>query len=236
MTEKRRLGLLALMLIVALGTIMLGWWQIERRAWKHDLIAAVNARVDATPVAPPGPAAWRSISAENDAYRRVRAIGVFDHDAEILVQAVTGKGPGFWVMTPLDTGRFTVWINRGFVPPEKRSVATRGQGNPSGPVTVTGLLRISEPGGGFLRRNDPNGGRWFSRDVAAMSDAKGLGSTAAPYFIDADAKANPGGYPLGGLTVIAFRDHHLIYAITWFALAAMALAFAWKLRRPYHRP
>ncbi len=234
MTERRRMALLALMLIVAMTTLMLGWWQIERRAWKHDLIAAVDTRVSAAPVAAPGPAAWSAITAETDAYRRVRASGTFDHDAEILVQAVTDKGPGFWVMTPLKTDSFTLWINRGFVPPDRREAATRMAGNPRGLVTVTGLIRITEPGGGFLRRNDPDGGRWFSRDVAAMTSAKRLGTTA-PYFIDADAAPNPGGYPVGGLTVIAFRDHHLIYALTWFALAALALAFAWKLQRPYHR-
>ena len=54
-----------------------------------------------------------------------------------------------------------------------------------------------------------------------------------PIFIDADATANPGGLPVGGLTVIAFRNSHLVYALTWFALAAgLAAGGVMALRRP----
>lgn len=49
-------------------------------------------------------------------------------------------------------------------------------------------------------------------------------SAVAPYFIDADAAVNPGGLPVGGLTVIHFPNNHLVYAITWYGLAAMVLA------------
>ncbi|MCA3579738.1 MAG: SURF1 family protein, partial [Bradyrhizobium sp.] len=86
--------------------------------------------------------------------------------------------------------------------------------------SVTGLLRMSEPKGGFLRSNDPAAGRWYSRDVAAIAATRGL-SQVAPYFIDADATPNPGGTPLGGLTIVRFPNNHLIYALTWFALAFM---------------
>nr|WP_223181303.1 SURF1 family protein [Sphingopyxis sp. LK2115] len=206
----------------------LGMWQVERRAWKHELIAAVDARIAAAPVAAPGPDAWPRINASDDAYRRVTATGVFRHDRETLVQAVTERGAGFWVLTPLETPRFTLLVNRGFVPSSRREAATRAAGNVAGPVTVSGLLRVSEPGGAFLRDNDPAANRWFSRDVAAIAKARGLGRTA-PYFVDADAAPNAGGYPVGGLTVVRFRDHHLIYALTWFALCALSLFFAWRL-------
>ncbi len=106
-------------------------------------------------------------------------------------------------------------------------------GQIAGEVTVTGLLRLSEPKGGFLRSNDPAAGRWYSRDVEAIARDKSLGDTE-PYFIDADATANPGGYPVGGLTVVQFRNSHLSYAITWFALALLALGaavYCWRLRK-----
>ncbi|MET0638632.1 MAG: SURF1 family cytochrome oxidase biogenesis protein, partial [Hyphomicrobium sp.] len=86
--------------------------------------------------------------------------------------------------------------------------------------TVTGLLRITEPKGGFLRTNDISAERWFSRDVDAIAIKRGL-DDYAPYFIDADATPNAGGYPIGGLTVIRFSNNHLVYALTWFALALM---------------
>lgn len=223
----KRTLLTALALLFAAGFVALGVWQVERRAWKHELIAAVDARIDAPPVAAPGPAAWPAISAGKDAYRRVRASGRFGHDEAVLVKAVTDLGGGYWVVTPLETPDFTLLVNRGFVPEGRRDAASR----PVGTVTVTGLLRISEPGGGFLRANDPAAGRWYSRDVAAIAKAKGL-VRVAPYFVDADAAPDSGGYPVGGLTVVRFPDNHLVYALTWFALALLCLFFAWRLWRP----
>ena len=230
MTRARRAAFAAAALVAAIAFAALGVWQIERRAWKHELVAAVDARLHAAPVAAPGPDRWDAVNAKNDAYRRVIASGTFRHDRETLVQAVTERGAGYWVVTPLETPGFALLVNRGFVPRERREAKTRAAANVAGPVTVTGLLRVTEPGGAFLRSNDPVAGRWFSRDVAAIAQAKGLGRVA-PYFVDADASPNPGGYPVGGLTVVRFRDHHMVYALTWFALCALSLFFAWRLWR-----
>jgi surfeit locus 1 family protein len=214
-------ALVGLSVLLTAFLIGLGVWQIERRAWKLDLIAHVAQRVHATPVAPPGPGAWSQVTAEQDGYRRVRLTGVLEADNETLVQAVTEQGPGFWVLTPLRTDQgFTVLVNRGFVLAERRARASRPLDRTSGPVSIVGLLRISEPRGGFLRANAPAAGRWYSRDVQAIAKARGL-SNVAPYFIDADATPNPGGWPLGGLTVIRFPNSHLVYAFTWFGLALM---------------
>ena len=87
---------------------------------------------------------------------------------------------------------------------------------------MTGLLRLSEPGGGFLRSNDPRADRWYSRDVAAIAARRGLGTTV-PYFIDADAADTVRSGPVGGLTVVRFPNNHLAYAITWFILALMGV-------------
>ncbi|MBU4436035.1 MAG: SURF1 family protein [Alphaproteobacteria bacterium] len=214
-------ALVGLSALLTATLVSLGVWQIERRAWKLDLIARVEQRVRAAPVSPPGPEAWSRVTAARDGYRRVRMTGLLDLDHETFVQALTEQGPGFWVMAPLRTDQgFTVLVNRGFVPAERRDRASRPLDRAPGPVRVVGLLRISEPGGGFLRANDPAGGRWYSRDVRGMATANGL-SDVAPYFVDADAAANPGGWPRGGLTVIRFANSHLVYAFTWFGLALM---------------
>ncbi|MFE0755376.1 SURF1 family protein [Inquilinus sp. NPDC058860] len=211
-------------LAVFLGLLALGVWQVERRAWKLDLIARVDQRVAAAPVAPPGPADWPRVTADRDEYRHVRVSGRFLNDREAQVVASTAKGAGYWVLTPLQAADGSVvLVNRGFVPAENRDPATRAAGQVEGPVTVTGLLRITEPKGGFLRSNAPAEERWYSRDVAAIAEARGL-TDVAPYFIDADAAPNRGGLPVGGLTVISFPNSHLVYAVTWFGLAAL-LAF-----------
>jgi surfeit locus 1 family protein len=155
----------------------------------------------------------------------VRLSGRFLHDRETLVQAVTAYGAGFWVVTPLrrEDGSL-VLVNRGFVPGSRKDPATRTEGQVSGATDIVGLLRLTEPGGAFLRSNDPARDRWYSRDVAAIAAARDL-SDAAPYFVDADAAPNPGGVPLGGLTVVAFPNNHLVYAVTWYGLALMLAGF-----------
>lgn len=230
MTCVRRAAFAAAALIAAIGLAALGVWQLERRVWKHELVASVEERIHAAPVAAPGPGQWKAVSAKHDAYRRISATGSFRHDRETLVQAVTDLGPGYWVMTPLETPDFTLLVNRGFVPKARHDARTRAAGNAAGLATVTGLLRVTEPGGAFLRSNDPVADRWFSRDVAAIAQARGLGNSA-PYFVDADMAPNAGGYPVGGLTVVRFPDNHLVYALTWFALCALSLFFAWRLWR-----
>jgi surfeit locus 1 family protein len=224
----KRAPLVVLCLVLAGVFVALGIWQVERRAWKLGLIARVDARLHA----PAQPLPPRSAWGRDLAYRRVRLAGSFLHGSETLVQAVTARGAGWWVLTPLRTAGGIVLVNRGFVPQERRTPASRREGQVAGRVVVSGLIRTSEPGGAFLRSNDPVGDRWYSRDVIAIASARGLGATA-PFFIDADARANPGGLPVGGLTVVAFHNSHLVYAITWFALAALCL-FGARLaaRRP----
>lgn len=231
-SSRYRLVLTGAMLLLATVFGALGTWQVQRLFWKLDLIARVETRIHAEPALAPSRAEWTAISRERDEYRRVAATGPFRHDKTVLVQAVTERGAGFWVLTPLVLqDETTVLINRGFVPADRRDPAARAASEiVAGPVTVTGLLRISEPGGAFLRSNDPANDRWFSRDVTAIAASKGL-DDAAPYFIDADATPVPGGLPIGGLTVVRFRNNHLVYALTWYALAMMSAAGAYLVYR-----
>jgi len=233
------LRFLVFVLFSVLGIVVLsalGVWQVERRTWKLALIDRVDQRIHAAPVPAPGPDAWPAINRDDDEYRRVKISGRFANDRETLVDATTERGMGFWVMTPLITpDGFTVLVNRGFVPVDRRDSATRAAGQIEGETTVSGLVRMTEPKGTLLRANDPAAGRWYSRDIAAIAKARDL-NRVAPYFIDADATANPGGLPVGGLTVVSFYNHHLLYALTWFALALMlAVALGRVVRDRYLR-
>lgn len=232
-TRPRSTGLLIGLSIVAAALVAallaLGVWQVHRLAWKRDLIHKVETRVHARPITAPRTAGG------DDAYVRVTASGKFLHDRATLVQALTARGAGYWVLTPLVTDRgFTLLVNRGFVPGEAR----QAYGRPDGTVRVTGLLRLSEPRGGFLRANDPTADRWHSRDVEAIGKARRVPAPLANYFVDAEAGPAKDARPIGGLTVIDFPNNHLSYAITWFALAAMVaggyillMRHEWKERR-----
>ncbi len=228
----RAVWAIGFLLVLAVVFFSLGTWQVYRRAWKLDLIQRVETRIHAAPSAPPGPNAWPGVTAASDEYRHVTVTGRFIPDREALSLAVTELGGGFWVMAPFRTDAgYVVLVNRGYVPPEKKDPASRGAALTDAETRVTGLLRISEPKGGFLRSNDPAAGRWYSRDVAEMAKTFGL-SDVAPYFIDAEAGV-PNTYPVGGLTVVRFPNSHLVYALTWFSLCAMALGAAvlvWRRR------
>lgn len=211
---KRFAAATALLLTLA-ALLSLGAWQLERRTWKHALIAQVERRLAAAPVPAPGPAQWRDLGPD-DAYRRIVARGRLRLDRQVFVQALTRIGPGFWAMAPLETDRgFTVLVNRGFVPADGKALS----GGDNRIVTVSGLLRQTEPAGGFLRANRPAEDRWYSRDVEAIARRHALAGVA-PYFID-EADVPGRRWPRGGLTVTHFPDNHLQYALTWFAMATL---------------
>ena len=218
------LGFFTAFVIVSLTA--LGIWQLERRTWKLHLIDEITQRVHAAPIDAPGPSQWPRVAQGGDSYRRVNASGQYLNDRETVVRAVTRLGGGYWVLTPLLTEQgYTILVNRGFVPSDRRDLATRKDGLIGGRTVVSGLLRMSEPKGAFLQANDAAADRWYSRDVAAIAEARHQ-SPIAPYFIDADATAAAGGLPVGGLTVIDLPNNHLVYALTWFTLALMGAVAA----------
>jgi surfeit locus 1 family protein len=201
--------------------------------WKEALIARVEARIHSAPIPAPGPDAWRPFDIERFDYQPVQATGSFLHNKEIHVYAALAepKGPiggvGYRVMTPLETtdGWFLL-VNRGFVPADRKDAATRPEGQLSGTVTVTGLVRPAEPAGNFTPRKDVARNIWFNRDPAEMAAAMGLpADRVAPYTIDAVLDPlRPGGLPQGGETVVTFPNNHLQYALTWFGLAIALIA------------
>jgi surfeit locus 1 family protein len=148
------------------------------------------------------------------------------------VQTTTALGIGFWLMTPMCTEGGVVFVNRGFVPIQPGDLELpappKAAANPCAaagePVEIAGLLRLPEPKGRVLRENDPANERWYTRDIVPIAQARGL-PQAAPFFVDAPAgqeyPRDANEKPTGGLTVISFPNNHLVYALTWFGLAAM---------------
>ena len=106
-TQRRSwLGLLIPALLVFAALIALGTWQIERKAWKEGLIAALTERLAAPPAALPPPATWPRLDPASDEYRRVTFTATFDHGKEALIYAAASafrpdvSGPGYWIFTP----------------------------------------------------------------------------------------------------------------------------------------
>lgn len=221
----RSLVLPGILTLCALAVLLgLGSWQLNRLAWKEDLIAKVAARAHGPAVAAPDEVDWSAVTYEADEYRHVSATGRLRHDLEVQVYALLEDGPGYWVVTPLELpDGAAILVNRGFVPLDRKAPSSRAEGQVDGRVTVTGLLRMPEERGLFTPDNEPARDSWFTRDPDEIAAARGL-LRVAPFLIDADATPpNPGGWPQGGRTPIAFPNRHLEYALTWFGLALALL-------------
>ena len=203
---------------VLLLCLALGSWQVERLFWKEGLIAQRQAAA----AAPPAPVPRNLAEARGIEFHRVIDEGVFLHDKEIFLGASSeGGGQGYQVLTPLlePSGRI-VFVNRGFIPGELKDSTKRAAGQVPGTVRVPGLLRLPPDGrpGWFVPDNRPDLNYWFWVDIPAMSAAVDL-DRVAPFYIDADATPNPGGWPKGGVSRLTLPNNHLQYAITWFSLA-----------------
>jgi surfeit locus 1 family protein len=211
----------AFMLPLFLGCVALGAWQVERLQWKLALIAQVDRNLHA----PPLPVREALAAPPNASqYRRVQMSGRFENDKEAYVFGIGEQGlPVYHVVTPilLDDGG-TLLVDRGIVPEHLRDPHARLAGELAGERHIVGVWRIPDAPGIFTPAPNLAKRIWYGRDAEGIAKAEHL-KLAAPVVIEADASPNPGGWPRGGQTVVTFRNEHLQYAITWFALAAVAL-------------
>lgn len=217
-------------LVAVLVLSGLGTWQLRRLAWKTVLLDTIEQRTTRAPVPLPPPAEWSRLDPADYAYRHVTLTGSFSHDREARVFRPLAEprgrysGLGDLILTPfrLASGG-TVIVNRGFVPEDRLEPATRLAGQVAGEVTITGLMREPESRNPFTPADQPQDRLWFTRDPASIAAALELGAVA-PFTIDQDAAALPGGLPQGGETVLAVPNNHLSYALTWFGLAVAVVA------------
>lgn len=243
--ERRARGrppaLLVLLSLAALAVLLaLGTWQVQRLNWKQELIATIDARIASDPH--PLTDIQTRLTTEGDVdYWPVSVEGEFRHEGERHFFATHRGRSGYFVYTPLelDSGRLLM-VNRGFVPFEMKEPATRAQGQVDGWLVVTGLARnpLDEKPSFVVPDNDPQKNVFYWKDLDAMAATSGVGDPDdyLPFFVDANDAPNPGGLPVGGVTIVDLPNNHLQYAITWYGLAA-ALAgvlavWLWRLRKP----
>ncbi len=223
--------LVALAILLALGT-----WQVRRLAWKEALVATIESRVGAEPV-PLAEVEKTAASGGDFEYQPVATSGTYLHAKEQFFFATHDGQSGWFVYTPLQMadGR-AVFVNRGFVPYDRKAASTRADGQIAGTQTVSGLARTAPDGkpSWLVPDNQPAENVFYWKDLAAMTANAGLEpETVVPFFIDARKSEVPGGYPVGGVTIVEMPNNHLQYAVTWYGLAAALLGvyIAMLLRR-----
>ena len=228
------LAVLAFAALIALGT-----WQVERLHWKEGLLATIDQRIHSTPR--PLPDIERLFAEKHDVeYWPVTMKGTFLHSGERHFLATWNGDSGFDVYTPLklDDGRY-IFVNRGFVPYSRKDPATRPEGQVQGEVTVTGLARnpLAEKPSFIVPDNDLRKNVFYWKDLSAMTSTAGLpaGAHVLPFLVDAGAAPNPGGLPVGGVTLIDLPNNHFQYALTWYGLALVLLVVVGTRLRNHRR-
>ncbi|MEQ9327590.1 MAG: SURF1 family protein [Rhodospirillales bacterium] len=211
--------------------LALGFWQVQRLNWKLDLIAARDAAIAAEPLSA------ADLRTTNDPaaidFHRVRIEGVFLPGKEVHVYATSTDGKaGYHVLVPLlMPGGYTLLVNRGWVPPEKKDASERPGSLIAGPVAISGVIRLPQGRGMFTPADDPASNTAYAVDPAAFAARLGVAGLETRFYLVADRDSTPpGGFPLGGQLKPGLKNNHLIYAITWFSTGiAVAIAFIFFL-------
>lgn len=217
---------IAPVIIGALGAAILmslGNWQVNRLAWKQDVLAQIEARINDAPTGLP-----ETPAQEAHRYQPVALEG--QSGARELHVLVSHKrlGAGFRVVTPFEdlTGR-RVLLDQGFVPVAAKETARSGVLG-----QVIGNMHWPDDRNSSTPANEPGDNMWFARDLPDMAEE--LGTEPILVVLRSASQMDPGVTPLP-LDGAAIPNDHLNYAITWFSLAAIWLGMTgfwlWRIRR-----
>ncbi|KAK0390773.1 hypothetical protein NLU13_0276 [Sarocladium strictum] len=228
-----------LLALIPITAFALGTWQVQRLGWKTELIAKFEDRLVRDPL--PLPPNIDPTAVHDFDFRRVRAVGTFRHDQEMLVGPRMRDGQdGYMVITPLERGEgeSTILVNRGWISKKHRDQRTRSaDGMPTEKVVVEGLLREPWKKNMFTPDNRPEKGEFYFPDVYQMASLTGsqpvwIEATMEPEFmqmVDYEAR----GIPFGRPAEVNLRNNHAQYIFTWYGLAfATSIMLYMVIKKP----
>jgi surfeit locus 1 family protein len=204
---------LALTLLVSLGL-----WQLQRLAWKNQLIADYDKAIGSEPTTL-DQALDQFLKGQRIDGMKVKAIGKFASRDPLRLLASTPQGPAWELVHGFElSSGSAVLVNRGKI--------THGQEFPSPTgaiVEIVGHIVWHDEGkGSFDVENNPDANEWYWWDVVAMTNQFSSTHLNPNYVVVNLVAGSPG---TEGLYVEApkanLRNNHLGYAITWFGLAAV---------------
>ncbi|MBT7641427.1 MAG: SURF1 family protein [Rhodobiaceae bacterium] len=228
-------GLTLVMLTVLL---MLGNWQVERLAWKADLIQRIELRTQDRN----GPAKRTLASAADiaklekleDEYRKVTLRGRFGPKVGLWFTQIENKpdglsrpdAVGYHVLSPfyLADGS-AIMVDQGFVP---LTLVDGLKANHGKLQSLEVILRWPDKRGRFDNADRPEANLFYVRDTQALGHHWGV---ALPAPIG-EVAAFGQGWPRGGQTRMVINNNHLQYAVTWFGLAIVLVIISglWHIR------
>jgi surfeit locus 1 family protein len=201
--------LIIAVVVSALATLFgLGFWQLDRRAWKQDLLAELDANLAA-------PAVTMTVAPMSDlAWRRASFTGVWAASTPVQIRSRTLNGQvgsDYAAALALKDGDVIV-VRLGWMRDPAAAPAL-----PDGKVTVSGVLFPTPRPTAFTPDNTPPD-RWLWLDPKPIAESQGA-DAARTSTLALNLLAAP-----KGLTARPARPNvpndHLQYAMTWFSLAA----------------
>ena len=204
--------------------IWLGMWQIDRLAWKEDILANINARLAADP-APFSP----DVAEADDEYTRVTLSGTPTGEELHVLVSCTAAGTGYRVISRFATDDgLTILLDQGLLPLDAKAAAPL-----LAPMQVTGTLVWPDDQTSSTPDPDLPANIWFARNDDTMAAA--LDSLPVMVVATATTPADP---RLTALPVATadIKNDHFAYAVTWFLLAivwaVMSLFLILRTLRP----
>jgi surfeit locus 1 family protein len=221
----RRLLVPTLLTLVMLPILIgLGAWQLERRAWKHAILAGIDA-AESRPAIP--------LPQDPPQFAKVRVSGTLRNDVPALYGAEgrdlpSGPAVGGQLITPLERPDGPpVLVLRGWVPAIPPASAPA-------PATIEGYVRLPEHPGWFTPDPELAAHRFYTLDPAAIGTALGLGRVAPFMLVALGPKGDT--FPDPAHALPRPPDNHLEYALTWFGFALILVViftlYARKVLRP----
>ena len=188
--------------------VSLGVWQVERLAWKNDILAEIDQRL----AAPPLPLT-RFVNEQSDEYTRVSVTGTPTGEELHVLVSGTEAGTGYRVIAKFDTDIGPILVDQGLLALDNKQAATlRVQ------MRMVGTLLWPDDQNSSTPAPDLDSNIWFARNVETMSamlDTQPL-LVVASQTSPSDPRLTP--LPVNTATI---KNDHFEYAVTWFLLAAV---------------
>lgn len=204
-------------------TVGLGTWQVQRLQWKQGLIAEIEAAKQHAPLSerdlPTTEEGWKEKN-----FWPVKVTGTWDSSIEYHMGTRYYKSQrGYHVVQPLILkDKRVIFVNRGWIPMEKKEIGERPRSIGVGRETITGLIRYGSDRSKLTPPNDAEKNFWFDRDIAEMAAFYEV-KNVLPAMIDQVGPQDPAKLPIPSDGDIKIYNQHLSYILTWYGIALSVL-------------
>lgn len=202
--------------------LFLGIWQLQRLAWKEDLIATIEAGLAA-------PATRVDELDDIEAFTRVAIEGELATDRLTLFGTTTlDRELAMNVLATVRGPSSRNWLaDLGPLPERLSEQALAGELSIERPASVEGILVEPQGRGPFTPANDPADGQFYAHDLGELETYFGLPLEPWIFVSETPLRVellNADPVVLVNRVSADLPNNHLGYAITWFGLAGGLLA------------